>query len=53
MNADMKKNSWRWLKTGVLRKKIEGLPMAGQDQSLPTRNYKVAIEKQPGLKILY
>jgi hypothetical protein len=40
--------SWRWLETGWLKRETEGLIMAAQDQSLPTRNYKVKIMKEAG-----
>lgn len=47
---DMKTCSWKWLKSGWLKKETEGLLLAAQDQALPTRNYKVAIMKEQGSK---
>jgi len=46
----MKTCSWKWLKSGWLKKETEGLLLAAQDQALPTRNYKVAIMKEQGSK---
>lgn len=43
--------SWNWLKSGSLKKETEGLILAAQDQSLPTRNYKVTIMKEQGSKM--
>lgn len=47
---EMNISSWRWLKTGYMKKETEGFLMAAQDQALPTRNYKVTIMKQVGTK---
>jgi hypothetical protein len=41
-------DSWNWLKAGWLKKETEGLLLAAQDQTLPTRNYKVKIMNEQG-----
>jgi hypothetical protein len=45
---EMGVESWRWLETGWLKKETEGLLMAAQDQSLPTKSHKVKIMKEQG-----
>ena len=39
-------NSWEWLKKGMLKKEIEGMLIAAQDQSLRTNAIRSRIYKQ-------
>ena len=43
-----KKNTYKWMRNGYIKKETEGLITAAQDQRLPTSWRKVNIEKQPG-----
>ena len=38
--------SYQWLKTSGMKGETEGLILAAQDQSLPTRNYQANITKE-------
>ena len=40
--------SYQWLKTSGMKGETEGLILAAQDQSLPTRNYQTNITKELG-----
>ena len=39
-------DTWGWLRRGKLKKETEGMILAAQDQTLPTKHRKIRIEKQ-------